>query len=56
MSFLSDLVAVILGFVFLSIGFAYFTAEPNVKEYCQNSTNNPINSTSCIIRTTVQSW
>lgn len=56
MNLLSDTVAVILGGMFLAIGFAYFTADPAVEAYCKSISSNPVDSTGCIIRTTVQSW
>jgi hypothetical protein len=53
--FLSDVVAAMLAIMILAIGFAYFTADPLVKTWCDVSTSNPFDQTSCIVTKTLKS-
>lgn len=51
--FLSTLVAAMLGVMLLAVGFAYLTADPAVKTYCDVISTNPVDQTGCTIRLTL---
>lgn len=51
--FLSDVFAVIVGIMVVGVLFAYFTADPRVKAWCDVTTTNPIDQFGCNVRMTI---